>query len=90
MSEGILFSTSLESLIFGLCKNYRCLILLSVVSKIFEKHVRKRLFDAIGKCGYFSDFQYDFRSSRLTANQLTVIGNRISRAFDMSSAIPAI
>ena len=34
----------------------------------------------------FSDFQYGFRSSRSTAGLLTVLSNRIARAFNMSGA----
>ena len=35
------------------------------------------------KCGLFSDFWYRFRSSRSTADLLTVVSDRIARAFDM-------
>ena len=38
-------------------------ILLSVVSKVFEKLVNNRIVDHLEKCGLFSDFQYGFRSS---------------------------
>ena len=34
------------------------------------------------KCGLFSDFWYRFRSSRSTADLLTVVSDRIARAFD--------
>ena len=37
--------------------------LLSVVSKVFEKLVIKRIVDYLEKFGRFSDFQYGFRSS---------------------------
>ena len=33
---------------------------------------------------FFSDFQYDFRSSRSTADLLTVVSDRITRAFNRS------
>ena len=45
-------------------KNYRPASLLSVVTKVFEKLVNNGIVDHLGKCGFFSDFQYGFRSSR--------------------------
>ena len=38
----------------------------------------------------FSDFQYGFRSSRLTADILTVPSDRIAKAFNRSGATRAI
>ena len=38
----------------------------------------------------FSDFRNGFRSSRSTADQLTVVSNRISRAFNRSGATRAV
>ena len=67
-------------------KNYRPVSLLSVVSKVFEKLVNNRIADHLEKCGLFSDFQYGFRSSRSTANLLTVVSDRIARAFNRSGA----
>ena len=61
-------------------KNYRPASLLSVVSKVFEKLVNYRIVDHLEKCGLLSDFQYDFRSSRSTADLLTVVTDRIARA----------
>ena len=60
-------------------KNYCPVSLLSVVSKVFEKLVNNRIVDHLEKCGLFSDFQYGFRSSRSTADLLTVVSDRISR-----------
>ena len=54
-------------------KNYHSVGLFSMVSKVFEKFVNNRLVDHLEKCGLFSDFQYGFRSSRLTADPLTVV-----------------
>ena len=62
-------------------KNYRPVSLLSVVSKVFEKLVNNRIVDHLEKCGLFSDFQYGFRSCRSTADLLTVLSDRIARAF---------
>ena len=71
-------------------KNYRPVSLLSVVSKVFEKLVNNRIVDHLEKCGLFSDFQYGFRSSRSTADLLTVVFDRIARAFNRSGATPAV
>ena len=67
-------------------KNYRYVSLLSVVSKVFEKLVNNRLVDLLEKCGLFSDFQYGIRSSRSTADFLTVVSDRIASAFNRSGA----
>ena len=71
-------------------KNYRPVSLLSVVSKVFEKLVNIRIVDHLEKCGLFSDFQYGFRSSRSTADLLTVVSDRIVRPFNRSGATPAV
>ena len=71
-------------------KNYRPVSLLSVVSKVFEKLVNNRIVDHLEKCGLFSDFQYGFRSSRSTADLLTVVSDRIARAFNRSGATRAM
>ena len=44
------------------------------------------ILDHLQKCGIFSDFQYGFRSSRSTADLLTVTSDRIARAFNGSGA----
>ena len=64
--------------------------LLSVVSKVFEKFVNNRIVDHLDKCGLFSDFQYGFRSSRSTADLLTVVSDRIGRAFNKPRATQAV
>ena len=71
-------------------KDYRAIRLLSVVSKVFEKLVNNRIVDHLDKCGLFSDFQYGFRSSRSTADLLTVVSDRIARAFNRSGATRAV
>ena len=71
-------------------KNYRLVSLHSVVSKVFEKLVNNRIVDYLAKCGLFSDFQYGFRSSRSTADLLTVVSDRIARAFNRSGATQAV
>ena len=55
-----------------------------MVSKFFEKLVNNRIVDHLEKCSLFSDFQYGFRSSRSTADLLTVVSDRIARTFNRS------
>ena len=55
-------------------KSY-CLVSLSVINKAFEKLVNNRLVDQLEKCNLFYDFQYGFRSSRLTAGLPTVVSD---------------
>ena len=61
-----------------------------MVSKVFEKLLDNRIVDHLKKCGLFSDFQYDFRSSLSTADLLTVVPDRIARAFNKSRATRAV
>ena len=67
-------------------KNYCPVRLLSVVSKVFEKFVNNRIVDHLEKCGLFFDFQHGFRSSRPTADLLTVVSDRNARAFNRCGA----
>ena len=100
MSEGVLFSRSLEGFIRGpvfknvgersTAKSYHPVSLLSVVCKVFERPVNNRIVDHLEKCGLFSDFQYGFRSSQSTADLLTVASDRIARAFNRSGATQAV
>ena len=71
-------------------KNYCPASLFSVFSKVFEKLVNNRIADHLEKCGLFSDFQYGFRSSRSTADLLTVVSDKIARAFNSSGATRAV
>ena len=71
-------------------KNFHPVRLLSVVSKVFEKLVNNKIVNHLEKCGLFSDFQYGFRSSQSTADLLTVVSDRIARAFNRSGATPAV
>ena len=70
-------------------KNYSPVSLLSVVSEVFEK-LNNRFVDHLEKCGLFSDFQYGFKSSQLTADLLTVVSDRIARAFNRSGTTQAV
>ena len=59
-------------------------------SKVFEKLVNNRIVDHLEKCGFFSGFQYGFRSSPSTADLLTVVSDRIARAFNKLAANQAV
>ena len=52
--------------------------------------MNNRIVDHLEKCGLFSDFQYGFRSSRSTADLLTVVFDRIARAFSRCRATRAV
>ena len=70
-------------------KNYRTISLLSKVSKVFEKLANSGIVDHLQKCGFLSDINYGFRSSRLTADLLTVVSDSILKAFNRSGATRA-
>ena len=67
-------------------KKYCPVRLLSVFSKVFEKRVNNRIVDHLEKRGLFSDFQYGFRFSQSIADLLTIVSDRIPRAFNRSGA----
>ena len=61
-----------------------------MVSKFFEKTVNNKIVDHLEKCCLFSDFQYGCRSSRSTADLLTIVSDRIVRAFNRFGATRAV
>ena len=67
-------------------KNYHPASLLSVVNKVTGKLVNNRMAKHLQKCSLFSNFQYGFRSSRSTVDLLTVVSDRIAKAFNKSGA----
>ena len=71
-------------------KNYHPVSLLSAVSKVFEKIVNDRIIDHLEKCSIFPDFHHGFKSSWSTADLLTVVSDRIARAFNRSGATWAV
>ena len=71
-------------------KNYCPVSLLSVVSRVFEKVVNNRIVHHLEKCRLFSYFYYGFRSSQSIADFLTVVSDRIARAFNRSGATRAV
>ena len=71
-------------------ENYCPASLRSVVSKVIAILVNNSIVDHPEKCGLFSDFEYGFRSSRSTADFLTVLSDRIATAFNRSGATRAV
>ena len=67
--------------------HYGLVCLLSVLSKIFEKLVNDRLIDHLKKYGLFSDFQHSFKSSWSTTDLLTVVSDRVAKAFNRSGLL---
>ena len=61
-----------------------------MVRKVFAKLVNNRIVDHVEKCGLSTNFQYGCRSSRSTADLLTVLSDRIARAFNRSWATRAV
>ena len=76
LRKGLLLKTTTQ-LVFFLCK-------------VFEKLVNNRIVGHLEICGLFYDFQYGFRSSRSAADFLTVVSDRIARAFNRSGATRAV
>ena len=56
-----------------------------MVLKVFD-----RIVDCLEKSGLFPDFQYAFRFSQSTVDLLTVVSDRIARAFNRSGATRAV
>ena len=67
-------------------KNYCPVSLLSVISKVFEKLVNNRIVHHQEEC----DFQYGFRSSRSTADLLTVVSDRTARVINRFGATSSV
>ena len=58
--------------------------------KLCTKEKEGRIVYHLEKCGPFSDFQHGFRSSQSTADLLTVVSDRIARAFHRSGTTRAV
>ena len=57
---------------------------------IFETLINNSIVDHLERCDHFSDFQYGFRSSQSTADLLTVVSDKIAKAFIKSGATRAV
>lgn len=71
-------------------KNYRPISLLPIISKIFEALINDKIVYHLESNNLFSDSQYGFRSSRSTADLLTVITDRIYSALNKSGEARAV
>ena len=71
-------------------KNFHPVSLLSVVSKILEKFWNNRIAGHLERCVLCYNFHCDFRSSWSTVELLTVVSDRIARAFDRSGATQVV
>ena len=63
---------------------YRPISLLPIISKVFESLINNHIITHLEKFSRLSDVQYGFRSSRSTADILTVITDPIVRSLDSS------
>ena len=61
-----------------------------MVSKVCAKLVNNKIVDHLEKWGLFSYFQCGFRSSRPTADFLTVVSHRIAKSFNRSEATQSV
>ena len=59
-------------------------------NKVFEQLVSNKIVDHLEKCDLFSDFKYGFKFSRSTTDLLTVVSDRIARAFNRYGATRAV
>ena len=63
---------------------------LSLGKSLKNLEVYNRIVNHPGKCDFFSDFQYGMRFSRSTADHLTIVSDRIARAFKRPGATRAV
>ena len=61
-----------------------------MISKVVENLVNNTFVDHLEKSALFTNFQYGFRSSSSTADLLTVVFDRIARAFNRSWVTQAV
>lgn len=66
----------------GSASNYRPISVLTVLSKVFEKILNKRLLLFIDKGGVLSENQYGFRSGRSTEDAVLVLTETVIRNFE--------
>ena len=62
--------------------NYRPISVLSLINKLFEKIIHKRLYKYPTKCNIIYQYQFGFREGHSTVQALTEITDRIKNAID--------
>lgn len=73
-----------------LAQNYRPISILSVISKIFEKLIHKRMYKFLEKYHILYTRQFGFRCKRSTAHALIDVTERIKTAMDNNEAAVGI
>ncbi|VDI46730.1 Hypothetical predicted protein [Mytilus galloprovincialis] len=73
-----------------LASNYRPVSLTSIICKIMEKLIRKRIVDHMNKYGLFSDRQFGFIGGRSTGLQLLKVLDHWTEILDNGGSIDAI
>ena len=69
---------------------YHAVILLSMISKVFEKFVNNRPVYHLKKSGLFFYLNYGFRPSQSTADFATALYDRLATPFNRSRTTPVL
>ena len=80
---------SLNLRMFGKGLQVKTTVLLIFFQWLVQSLKNSKIIDYIEKCGLFSNFQHGFGSSWSSADVLTVVSDRIARAFNRSGAARA-
>ena len=99
VSQGLVFqifgrshwwSLYLRILVVSLLLKTTALLVFFLWLVVFKKLVNDMIVDHLEKCSLFSEFQYGFRCSQSPAHLLTVVSDKIARAFNSLGATWAI
>ena len=95
VSQGLVFqifgrshwwSLYLRILVVSLLLKTTALLVFFLWLVVFKKLVNDMIVDHLEKCSLFSEFQYGFRCSQSPAHLLTVVSDKIARAFNSLGA----
>lgn len=70
--------------------NFRPISLLNTISKILEKMINHRLIYELEKRNLIDDFQFGFRKSRSTVNNLTILESEVAKALQNKMVTTAV